>query len=100
MPSQPTLATLAAPPSAADIQRQQQQDPEYEDCTPCRLMGSAAFTGLGIYTFHSGMKQLRERSVQTAILRSGSRFGLGARKAGIVGMSAVLVGMGWYRLRR
>lgn len=58
--------------------------------------GSMAFTGLGIYSYASGMKQLREREME--ILKSGSRFGLGARKGGILGISAALVGIGMYRL--
>lgn len=85
---QPLESTLAS-------QRQ-----EYDDCTPCRLMGSAAFTGLGIYTYASGMSQLREREVEIAnqVVKTGSRFGLGARKMAIFGMSAGLVGAGVYRL--
>ncbi|KAK3714427.1 hypothetical protein LTR37_007733 [Vermiconidia calcicola] len=73
----------------------QQQD-QYEDCMPCRLMGSAAFTGLGFYTYYSGRKQLLKRKHE--IMRSGSRFGIAARKAGLVGMSTVLVGVGAWRL--
>ena len=72
------------------------QKDEYEDCTPCRLMGSAAFTGLGAYTWYSGRKQLHER--ESEFLRSGSRFGIGARKFGLGGLSVVLVGVGVYRL--
>ena len=94
MPSQPTLAELQKPLPASSIPL----DDEYQDCTPCRLMGSAAFTGLGIYTFYSGRKQLRERELE--ILKSGSRFGLGARRGAVLGMSAILVGMGVFRLVR
>lgn len=68
------------------------------DCTPCRLMGSATFVGLGAYTYHSGMKQLRQAEVQQQILKSGTRFGLGARKAAILAMSAGCAGLGMYRL--
>lgn len=94
MSKQPTLTELRQPIKLDDVLSQQEK--EYEDCTPCRLMGSAAFTGLGIYTYASGRKQLHEREVE--ILRSGSRFGMQARKASVLGMSAVLVGMGVYRL--
>ncbi|GAB7358790.1 hypothetical protein MBLNU230_g4015t1 [Neophaeotheca triangularis] len=72
---------------------------DYDDCMPCRLMGSAAFTGLGIYSYASGTRQLKERETQERILKSGSRFGLGVRRAGVFALSAVLVGMGAYRLR-
>ena len=51
---------------------------------------------MGIYSYASGMRQLRERNLE--ILKSGSRFGLGARKGAIYVLSASLVGMGAYRL--
>lgn len=60
-------------------------------------VGSAAFTGLGIYTYASGMKQLRER--EREIMRNANRLTLGARKGMIYAMSAGLVGLGVYRLR-
>ncbi|KAF1825323.1 uncharacterized protein K489DRAFT_301066, partial [Dissoconium aciculare CBS 342.82] len=66
------------------------------DCLPCRLMGSAAFTGLGIYSYASGMSQLQKQKHE--ILKAKSRFGMGARKGGIFGISAILVAMGVYRL--
>lgn len=72
------------------------QHKEYEDCLPCRIMGSTALTGLGAYTYYSGRKQLQERRAE--IMRSGSRFGIAARKASLVGMSALLVGMGAFRM--
>ena len=96
MSKPPNLTTLQQPIHLNESLSHQHRDSQYEDCTPCRLMGSAAFTGLGIYTYYSGRRQLREREVE--ILRSGSRFGIGARKMGVFGMSAVLVGMGVYRL--
>ncbi|KAF2485326.1 hypothetical protein BDY17DRAFT_293373 [Neohortaea acidophila] len=95
-----------------------QQRAEYEDCTPCRLLGmppalapqpippnltlplqsagSAAFTGLGIYTYHSGRQQLIAREKE--ILRSGTKYGLAARRMSLLGLSAMLVGAGVYRL--
>ena len=60
--------------------------------------GSAAFIGLGGYTFISGRQQLREQAFQEALARSGSKFGLAARRAGIHGLSACLIGLGVYRL--
>ena len=93
MPSQPTLAELQKPLPVSEVQKQHQ---EYEDCTPCRLMGSAAFTGLGIYSYASGMSQLRQREAE--ILKSGSRVTMQARRMGILGLSATMVGLGVYRL--
>jgi hypothetical protein len=58
--------------------------------------GSAAFTGLGIYSYASGMSQLQKQKHE--ILKAKSRFGMGARKGGIFGISAILVAMGVYRL--
>lgn len=43
------------------------------------------------------MSQLRQREME--ILKSGSRVTMGMRKGGIFGLSAVLVGMGVYRLK-
>lgn len=73
---------------------------EYDDCMPCRLMGSAAFTGLGVYTYYSGRKQLNERKaeIERQVARGMTRFGLGARRASTVAISAVLVAVGAYRL--
>lgn len=59
-------------------------------------IGSATFTAMGIYSYASGMRQLRERELE--ILRSGTKFGLGARKTSIYVLSATLVGLGAYRL--
>ena len=94
MAKETNIANLQRPAKLDDVLAKQKDD--YEDCTPCRIMGSAAFTGMGVYTFYSGRKQLHERELE--ILRSGSRFGLGARKAGLVGLSTALVGVGVYRL--
>ncbi|EME46250.1 hypothetical protein DOTSEDRAFT_127204 [Dothistroma septosporum NZE10] len=92
---QPTLKELKDQIPIDDVLKAQQS--QYDDCLPCRLMGSAAFTGLGIYTWHSGMKQLREREYE--IVKSGTRFGVQARKGAILVTSAVMVGLGVYRLR-
>ena len=62
----------------------------------CGILGSAAFTGLGIYSYASGMSQLRQRELE--ILQSATRYGLGARRASIYVLSATLVGIGAYRL--
>ncbi|PWW76624.1 hypothetical protein C7212DRAFT_279315 [Tuber magnatum] len=67
-----------------------------EDCLPCRAIGSAAFIGLGIYTLFSGRSQLRVQ--EAAILKSGTRWGIGARRLGIHGIAATLVGLGIYRM--
>ncbi|WPH01787.1 Hypothetical protein R9X50_00464000 [Acrodontium crateriforme] len=93
MSKQPTLQSLDQPANLKTILAEQR---EFEDCTPCKLMGSAAFTGLGVYTYASGMSQLRQR--EREIAKSGSRFGLGARRMGIFGLSGSLVALGAYRL--
>lgn len=83
-----------------------------EDCLACRLtgksvnpsrsiaskipVGAAAFMGLGAYSYFSGQNQLQLQ--RDKILKSGSRFGLRSRHAGIKGISMVLVGMGMWRL--
>ncbi|KAK3074876.1 hypothetical protein LTR53_002330 [Teratosphaeriaceae sp. CCFEE 6253] len=84
---------LRQPPEVKDALAAQQKD---YDCTSCRVMGSVVFTGMGIYSYASGMRQLRERNLE--ILRSGSRFGLSARRGAIYALSGTLVGLGVYRL--
>ncbi|GAB7327995.1 hypothetical protein MBLNU13_g00055t1 [Cladosporium sp. NU13] len=93
MPSEPNVHALSQPAKIKDTLAEQQKD---YDCTPCRLMGSATFTGLGIYSYASGMSQLREREME--IMKSGSRVTMQARRLGIFGLSSVLVGLGVYRL--
>ncbi|KAF8461942.1 hypothetical protein BDZ91DRAFT_850893 [Kalaharituber pfeilii] len=76
------------------------QHEQFQDCLPCRIIGSAAFIGLGTYTFFNGRKQLREDVLKQAIEKSGSNFGLAARRATIHGIAASLVGLGLYRLMK
>ncbi|KAH9831498.1 hypothetical protein Tdes44962_MAKER08929 [Teratosphaeria destructans] len=91
--SSPINDPLAPPAPVKNVIAQQRAD---YDCTPCRIMGSLAFTGLGIYTYGSGMRQLRAREME--ILRSGTMFGVRVRRGGILALSASLVGLGVYRL--
>ena len=60
--------------------------------------GSASFIALGGYTFISGRQQLRKEASQKALTWGGSRLGFPVRSAGIHGMSAMLIGLGLYRL--
>ncbi|KAF2249233.1 hypothetical protein BU26DRAFT_564892 [Trematosphaeria pertusa] len=68
---------------------------QYDDCTPCRIVGSAAFIGLGAYTYVSGHSQLKAQ--EAAIRQSKTMFGMASRRAGITGTAAVMVGLGIYR---
>ncbi|KAF2477166.1 uncharacterized protein BDR25DRAFT_251755 [Lindgomyces ingoldianus] len=84
------------PPAVPTIKEALKEDKaEYDDCTPCRVMGGAAFVGLGTYTYFSGHSQLKLQ--EAAILKSNSMFKMGSRRAGITGMAATLVGIGIYR---
>jgi len=94
--SKSTLNALSDKPVAIDTSLAKQKREEFEDCTPCRLMGATAFIGMGWYTHYSGVQQLQVR--EREILKSGSRFGMGARRMGIAGLSVGLVGAGVYRL--
>jgi hypothetical protein len=60
--------------------------------------GSAAFFGLAGYSYFSGTAQLEKQ--RAVILKSGSRFGMGSRKAGIVAISMGFVWMGMWRAVR
>ncbi|KAF2729175.1 hypothetical protein EJ04DRAFT_476026 [Polyplosphaeria fusca] len=83
----------SAPPTLKEALKDDQV--QYEDCTPCRVMGAGVFIGLGTYTYMSGHSQLKK---QEAIIRkSGSMFGMASRRFGITSMAAGLVGMGLYR---
>ncbi|KAF8420788.1 hypothetical protein EV426DRAFT_230168 [Tirmania nivea] len=93
----PTPPPAPAPPERPDHTLVQQAE-RNKDCLGCRLIGSAAFIGLGGYTFISGGRLLREQAFKEALARSGSRFDLAARRAGIHGLSACLIGLGVYRL--
>lgn len=57
--------------------------------------GSAAFIGLGVYSYYSGMRNLRKQ--ETAIMKSATKYKMGSRQLGIFGISATLVGMGIWR---
>ena len=50
---------------------------------------------LGGYTYYSGMSQLASKEAEIA--RAATRWGIGARRLGIQGMSATLFGLGVYR---
>lgn len=85
-----------------------------EDCISCRVLGllhtsrhalgylltnitgSTAFVSMGGYVYFSGMQQLRQRS--KLIEASTSKYKLASRQAGIVSLSATLVGLGIYRM--
>ncbi|KIW11108.1 hypothetical protein PV08_10408 [Exophiala spinifera] len=67
-----------------------------EDCLSCRVLGSTALTSLGIYTYYSGMQQLRTQ--RRAIELSKSKYKSGSRQLGVLSLSATLVGLGIYRM--
>ncbi|KAJ0424498.1 hypothetical protein BJY00DRAFT_276826 [Aspergillus carlsbadensis] len=67
----------------------------YEDCLSCKVMGSAAFIGLGAYSYHTGMTNLRKQ--EETIMRSATKYKMGSRRLGIATISAALVGMGVWR---
>ncbi|KAF2020374.1 hypothetical protein BU24DRAFT_416080 [Aaosphaeria arxii CBS 175.79] len=68
---------------------------QYDDCTPCRVIGSAAFIGLGTFTYITGHSQLKAQ--EKVILQSKSLFGMRSRRMGITSMAAGMIGLGLYR---
>ncbi|KAE8379672.1 hypothetical protein BDV26DRAFT_291127 [Aspergillus bertholletiae] len=68
---------------------------QYDDCTACRVTGSAAFIGLGVYSYYTGMSNLQKQ--ERAVMQSATKYKMGSRKLGIAAISATLVGMGIYR---
>ncbi|KAH3908178.1 hypothetical protein HBI56_191670 [Parastagonospora nodorum] len=69
--------------------------PEFEDCTPCRVIGTATFVGLGAATYVSGHSQLRE--AEAAIRASKSMFGMRSRRVAVTSTASIMVGLGVYR---
>lgn len=86
----------------------------YDDCLACRVTGiiyphplsltcqrsdtpsgSAAFIGLGIYSYYTGMSNLRKQEIE--IMRSATKYKMGSRRLGIFSISATLIGMGIWR---
>ncbi|GES60999.1 hypothetical protein ANOM_006623 [Aspergillus terreus] len=68
---------------------------QYDDCLACRVTGSAAFIGLGVYSYYTGMSNLRKQ--EKTVMQSATKYKMGSRKLGIASISATLVGMGIYR---
>ncbi|KGO64134.1 hypothetical protein PITC_087200 [Penicillium italicum] len=68
---------------------------KYDDCLSCRVTGSAAFVGLGVYSYYTGMTNLRKQ--EKAIMQGPTKYKMGSRKLGIASISATLVGMGLWR---
>jgi len=104
------------PPSRNDVSLEEVLRQDRGDCLPCRVIGShpvptasppplpcahpaspgsAAFVGLGGYTYISGMSQLAAK--EAAIARANTRFGIGIRRLGIQGTALGLFGLGLYR---
>ncbi|RJE23630.1 hypothetical protein PHISCL_04044 [Aspergillus sclerotialis] len=78
----------------SDVKRALAED-KYDDCTACRVTGSAAFIGLGAYSYHTGMTNLRKQ--EQAIMKGPTKYKMGSRRLGIVTISATLVGIGVWR---
>ncbi|KAH7070644.1 hypothetical protein BKA63DRAFT_518868 [Paraphoma chrysanthemicola] len=72
-----------------------QDKAQFDDCTPCRIVGSATFLGLGAFTYASGHSQLSAN--EAAVRASKSMFGMASRRAAITGTASVMVGLGVYR---
>ncbi|KAL4881721.1 hypothetical protein BJY04DRAFT_188684 [Aspergillus karnatakaensis] len=68
---------------------------EFEDCLSCRATGSAAFIGLGVYSYRTGMVNLRKQ--EKLIMQGPTKYKMGSRQLGIMTISASLVGMGIWR---
>jgi hypothetical protein len=58
-------------------------------------IGSAAFVGLGVYSYYTGMSNLRKR--EQAIMQGSTKYKMGSRRLGIATISASLIGLGVWR---
>ncbi|CEO59968.1 hypothetical protein PMG11_04615 [Penicillium brasilianum] len=83
--------------SPSDIRSAKQAiaDDKWDDCMSCRVTGSAAFVGLGVYSYYTGMKNLRKQ--ETAIMQGPTKYKMGSRRLGIATISASLIGLGVWR---
>ncbi|KAJ5168086.1 uncharacterized protein N7482_003680 [Penicillium canariense] len=70
-------------------------DDKWDDCMSCRVTGSAAFVGLGVYSYYTGMNNLRKQ--EKAIMQGPTKYKMGSRRLGIATISASLVGLGLWR---
>ncbi|KAL2814713.1 hypothetical protein BDW59DRAFT_167067 [Aspergillus cavernicola] len=85
-------------PSPKDFQsepRSRLSEDLYDDCLSCKVTGSAAFIGLGVYSYVTGMSNLRKQ--EKAIMMSPTKYKMGSRRLGLATISAALVGMGVWR---
>lgn len=92
----PPVAALDRPEPLTTLLQRDKELIAQQDCLPCRLTGSAAFIGLGVYSYITGQKQLMEPAVQKEIAKSWLK--LRPRQMGITGIASTLVGLGIWRL--
>lgn len=57
--------------------------------------GSGAFVGLGVYSYYTGMNNLRKQ--EKTIMQSPTKYKMGSRRLGIAAISASLIGAGVWR---
>ena len=57
--------------------------------------GSAAFIGLGVYSYYTGMNNLNKQ--EKAIMHASTKYKMGSRRLGIATISASLIGLGVWR---
>ncbi|KAF7714988.1 Uncharacterized protein PECH_005369 [Penicillium ucsense] len=75
--------------------KQAMKEDQWDDCMSCRVTGSAAFVGLGVYSYYTGMNNLRKQ--EKAIMQGSTKYKMGSRRLGIASISASLVGLGIWR---
>ncbi|KAJ5482853.1 hypothetical protein N7539_006299 [Penicillium diatomitis] len=75
--------------------KQAMKEDQWDDCMSCRVTGSAAFVGLGVYSYYTGMNNLRKQ--EKAIMQGATKYKMGSRRLGIASISASLVGLGIWR---
>ncbi|QKX63601.1 uncharacterized protein TRUGW13939_10772 [Talaromyces rugulosus] len=80
---------------AEEVEKQMAGKEQFEDCLSCRATGSAAFIGLGVYSYYTGIRNLKQR--EQIIMRSASKYKMGSRQLGIATTSAALVAVGIWR---
>ncbi|KAF2675059.1 hypothetical protein BT63DRAFT_450042 [Microthyrium microscopicum] len=87
------LRELQTPISARETIRSEVRN--NDDCLGCRIVGSAAFVGLGGGMLYTGNRDLNAN--RQKILQSKSIFGFKTRQSALFATSFSMIGLGLYR---
>ncbi|ORX35014.1 hypothetical protein BD324DRAFT_652734 [Kockovaella imperatae] len=85
-----TTSSNETSPSMSTSDDHGQKQPEWKDCTACRLTGAATFTGIGSYAIYQGYDQGAFAKVRPRGAPRSAQF--------TVAIGIVMIGLGLGRL--